>query len=106
VLLPDPEGPDDTDRLPGRHVECDVVQDLLSVDAITERDMVEGDVAADRRQPRARRAIGRLGSGIEDVAEPQDRQARLMKILPDLRETQDWRAHPAGQEVEGHELAD
>jgi len=29
-----------------------------------------------------------------------------MKVLPDLRETQHRRAHPASQDVEGHELAD
>ena len=29
-----------------------------------------------------------------------------MKVLPNLRETQHRRAHPAGQDVEGHELAD
>jgi hypothetical protein len=81
------------------------VQDFLSVNAIAERDMVEVDVAADRRQPRARRHIGRLGSGVEDVAEPQDRQARLVKVLPNLRETQHRRAHAAGQDVKGDELA-
>ena len=47
-----PGGPDDADGLAGRHLEGDVVQDLLPIDAIAERDMVEGDVAADRRQPR------------------------------------------------------
>ena len=41
---------DDADHLPGRHIEADVVQDFRSVDAIAERDVVERDVAADRRQ--------------------------------------------------------
>ena len=50
--------------------------------------------------------IGRLGSRVEDVAEPQDRQARLVKVLPNLRETQHRRVYPAGQDVEGHEFAD
>ena len=57
-------------------------------------------------RPRARCHIGRLGGGVEDVAEPRDRQARLVKVLPDLRKTQHRCAHPAGQDVEGHQLAD
>src|SRR5262249_17223014 len=72
---------------------------------IAERDMVELDVAADRRQPRASGRIGRLGRGVENVAQPQNRQPRLMKVLPYLRETQHRGAHPASQDVEGHELA-
>src|SRR4029077_9728459 len=100
-----PRRPDDADHLPGRHIEGDIVQDFLSVNSIAERYMVEVDVAADRRQPRARRHIGRLGSGVEDVAEPQDRQARLVKVLPNLRETQHRRAHAAGQDVKAYELA-
>ena len=98
--------PDDADHLPGRHIEGDVVQDFRSVDAIAEGDVIERDVAADRRQPRARGRIGRLGGGVEDVAQPRDRQPRLMKVLPDLRKPQHRRAHPAGQHVEGHQLAD
>src|SRR5262245_201197 len=82
------------------------MQDFLSVDAIAERDLVEFDVAADRRQPRAPGRIGRLGRGVENVAQPQDRQACLVKVLPYLRETEHRRAHPASQDVEGHQLAD
>ena len=99
-------GPDDADGLAGRHLEADVVQDFLPVDAIAERDVVEFDVAADRRQPRAAGRVGRLGGGVEDVAEPRDRQPRLVKILPDLRQPQHRRAHPARQHVEGDEFAD
>ena len=51
--LAGPGGPDDADRLAGRHLEADVLQDFRPVDAIAEGDMVELDVAADRRQPRA-----------------------------------------------------
>ena len=68
--------------------------------------MVEADAAPDRGQPRASRHVGRLGRGVEDVAQPLDREARLMEILPHLRQTQHRRAHPAGQDVEGHQLAD
>src|SRR5262249_58935870 len=73
--------PDDADHLPRRHFEADIVQDFRSVDAIAERDMVEFDRAADRREPRAPRRIGRLRRGVEHIAEPQDRQSRLMKLL-------------------------
>ena len=68
--------------------------------------MVEPDVAADRRQPCTPCHVGGLGSGIEDVAQPRDRQACLVKILPNLRETQYRRAHAAGKDVEGHEFTD
>ena len=60
-------------------------------------------IAGSRARPDG---IGRLRGGIEDVAQPRDRQARLVKVLPDLREAQHRRAHPAGQDVEGDEFAD
>jgi hypothetical protein len=103
--LPRPRGSNDADRLSGRNIEGDVVQDLGSVDAIAERDVVEPDVAADRRQPGACDGIRRLGRGVEDVAQPRDRQARLVKVLPDLREPQHRRAHAPSQDVERHQLA-
>ena len=68
--------------------------------------MLEGDVAADRRQRRAAGLEGRLGRRIEDIAEPRDRQPRLMEILPHLRQPQHRRADPAGQHVEGDQFAD
>src|SRR5262249_60465756 len=43
--------------------------------------------------------------GIEDIAEPCHRQARLVEILPDLSETQHRRAYPSCQQVEGNKLA-
>ena len=49
---------------------------------------------------------GRLRRGVENVAEPRDRQPGLVEILPDLREAQHRRADAAGQHVEGDELAD
>src|SRR5258706_5335709 len=96
----------DADHLSGQYIEADIVQDLLSVDAIAEADVVEGDVAADRRQPRAPHHIGLLRRGVEDVTKPQDRQARLVEVLPHLRETQHRRTDPACQNVEGDEFAD
>src|SRR5262249_41917960 len=67
--------------------------------------MVELDVAADRRQPRAPGRRGGAGGGVEKPAQPKNRQPRLMKALPYLRETQHRGAHPASQDVEGDELA-
>ena len=101
-----PRRADDADDLPGRHVEADVVQHFPPVEAIAKRDVVETDIAADRRQARPRRRVSRLSRGIEDVAQPLHRQPRLVKVLPDLRKPQDRRADPAGQHVEGDELAD
>ncbi len=46
------------------------------------------------------------GGGVEDVAEPRDRDARLMEILPDLRQPQHRLRDPARQHVEGDQLAD
>ena len=106
VLLPEPGGSDNADHLPGRHVETHVVQDFPPVYPIAERDMLERDVAADRRQPRPPGRISRLGRRIEDVAQPRHRQARLVKVLPDLREAQHGRVHPAGQNIESHQFAD
>ncbi len=50
--------------------------------------------------------IGRLRRRVENVAETRDRQPRLVKILPHLRQAQHRRADPARQHVEGDELAD
>ena len=92
---------------PGRDIEADIVQHFPSVDAIAEGDVVETDIAADRRQPRPRRRV-KVGSAVVLRMSPSrcDRQPRLVKILPDLRQTQHRRADPAGQHVEGDEFAD
>ena len=74
--------------------------------AVAEGDMLERDIAANRRQRGARRVEGRLGRGVEDVAQPRDREARLVEILPDLGQPQHRPADPAGQDVEGDQLAD
>ena len=54
-----------------------VVEHLRPVDAVAKGDMVEGDVAADRRQCSAARIEGRLRRRIEDVAEPREAYADL-----------------------------
>ena len=105
MLLPDPEGRR-CRLLPGRYVERDVVQDLLPVEAVAEADMVEPDVALDRRQLRARRHVGPLAVVLRMSPSRCDREARLLEVLPHLRQAQDRRAHPAGQHVEGDQLAD
>src|SRR4051794_38823673 len=68
--------------------------------------MIEPDAAADRRHSRAPRRKSRFSDRVEDVTQPRDRQARLMKVLPDLRQTEHRRTHPASQDIEGHKLAD
>jgi hypothetical protein len=59
--------------------------------------VLESDVTANRRECRAARIVDRLGRAIEDVAEAFNRQARLMKVLPDLGQAQDRRTDTAGQ---------
>ena len=81
-------GTDNADDLAGRNIEADIVQHLRRVDAIAESDMLESDLAADRRECGAPRTEARLRHGIEDVAEPRDRQTGLMEVLPDLRQAQ------------------
>jgi hypothetical protein len=67
------------------------MQNFRAIDAIAESDVLEGDVTADRGERRAARIVNRLGRSIEDVAQAFNRQARLMKILPDLGQPQDRR---------------
>src|SRR4029450_8557540 len=43
---------------------------------------------------------------VKDIPEALDRNAGLLKILPQLDETQDRITHPPGQHVEGNELPD
>ncbi len=63
-----------------------VGEDFGAVDPVAEGDMLEGDVAAERRQRRASWRKLRLGRRVQDVAKPLDRKPGLMEILPDLRE--------------------
>ena len=98
--------PDNADDLTRRNAETDVVQNLRPIDAVAKRDMLENDVAADRRQRRAAGVEGRLGRRIENIAEPRHREPRLVEILPHLREAQHRCAHSAGEDVECHQLAD
>ena len=102
--MPDPDGP--TMPRPGRGIVKRRLQRLRPVDAIAEGDVLETDLAPDRRQRGACRIEGRLGRGVEDVAQPLDRDPRLMEILPDLREPQHRRADPPGEHVERNQLAD
>ena len=106
VLLPEPEEPTMPTTWPGSTLKRHVVQHLGTVDAVAEGDVLEGDLAADRRQRGAAGIEARLRHGVEDVAEPIDRQAGLMEVLPHLRQAQHRRAHATGQHVEGDELAD
>ena len=73
---------DDADGLAGRNIEGDVVQDFRSVEAVAKRDVLEANVALERRQPGAARGKSRLRGTVENVTEPGDREPRLMKILP------------------------
>src|SRR3546814_19684648 len=77
--------------------------DVCSSD-LAKGDVVELHPAADRRQCHA--AAGQLGAGVEDVAEALDRDAHLLEILPQLRQTDDRRRHLPGQHVEGDQLAE
>jgi hypothetical protein len=97
---------DDTHDLTGGNGEIDIVQHLGGVHAIAEADVLECHLARDRRQRGAARIVGRLGRGIEDVAQPLDRDAGLVEVLPDLSEPEHRRAHPSRQDAEGDELAD
>ena len=106
VLLPEPDGPTMPIDLARRYAETDVVQHFRAVDPVAERDMLEYDLAADRRQRGAAGTEGRFGRRIEDVAEPRHRQPRLMEILPHLREAQHRRADPAGKDIKCDQFAD
>src|SRR5216684_6065594 len=97
---------DDAHHLARRYVEADVVQHLGAVDAVPEGDMLEDDVAADRRQCSPRGAERRFRHGVEDIAQPGNRQAGLVEILPNLRQAQHWGADATRKNVEGHELPD
>src|SRR6185312_5912157 len=98
--------PDDADRLAGGEIEGDIVQDFLPVDAIAEGDVIEADIATDRRQRGTGRGVARFGGRVEDVAEPENRKPRLVEVLPELRQPQHRRGNATGKDVEGHELPD
>ena len=47
--------------------------------------MLKRDVAADWRKRRTPRGKLRLGRRVQNIAQPLDRNPRLVKILPELR---------------------
>ena len=67
--------------------------------------MFERDMTADRGE---RRASGTelVRHGVEDIAQPIDREASLMEVLPDLRQPEHRRAHAARKHIESDKLAD
>ena len=91
---------------PGRHAQVTSLQHFGAVGAIAERDVLEADLAAQRRQRRRGRAQRRLRRGVQDVAEPLDRNPRLLEVLPQLRQPQHRRADAPGEHVERDQLAD
>ena len=96
----------DADDLAGRDIQAEIAEHLRTVDAIAEVDMLESDLTANGGKRRAPGTIGRLGRGVEDVAETFHRKPGLMKILPQLGEPQHRGGHAGRQHVERHELAD
>jgi hypothetical protein len=78
-------GADDADDLSGRHLEADIRQYLRRIDPVTEGDVLESNIAADRRQGGAHWVETRLRHSVEDIAEPLHREARLVEVLPHLR---------------------
>ena len=97
---------DDADDLSRGNVQIDSLEDFRSIDAVAERHPLERHGAADRRQRRARGVEAWFRRRVEDVAEPLDGKTGLVEILPHLSEPQNRRADPAGEHVEGDELAD
>ena len=105
VLLPEPEGPTTPTIWPGAILKIHVVQDFGTIEPVAEGDVFENHLAADRRQCGACVIEGRFGRRIENIAKPRHRQARLVEVLPDLRQPQHRRADAAGQDIEGDKLA-
>ena len=98
--------PDDAHDLPRGDRKGDIAQDFRPIDAVAERHMLENDLAPERRKRRTSWRKQRLGRRVENIAEPGHRDAGLVKILPDLRKTQDRLADAARKHVEGHEFTD
>ena len=96
--------PDDADDLAGRDLEGDIVQRGLAVEPVAEGHVVEADRTLEARQGAT--CGRRLRHGVQNVAQALDRDAGLVKILPDLSEAQDGLRDAPGQHVEGDELAD
>jgi hypothetical protein len=88
---------DDAHHLSRRDRQRNVAQNFRAIDFVTEGDMIESNRAPDVRQGRAPRRERRFGMRVEDVAEARDRNPRLMKILPHLREAQHRLRHMPGQ---------
>src|SRR6185312_12552488 len=86
-------------------MKTDIMEDFRPVDPIAKSDTIECNRPPDRRKHGATDTDRGLWARVEDVAEPFDREAGLMKILPDLRDPQNRHAHAAREHVEGDQSA-
>lgn len=68
--------------------------------------MIEGDVAPECREAGSVGIETRLPRGVKDVAQPRQGDACLLEVLPELHQFENRAADPAGEHVEGHQLAD
>ena len=77
-----------------------------SVGTIPKGDVVEDNLSGDLRQGCATRIIGGLRSGVQHIAQALDRNADLLKLLPEVHHTQQRSGDLSGQHGEGDQLTD
>ena len=82
------------------------MEGFRAVRPIAEGDVLESEIAANGRQRRPLRIVGRLGGGVQDVAQALDGEPCLVEILPQLGQPQHRLADPPREDVEGDQLAD
>ena len=86
------------------------MQDGRRIGPVAKEHLLEGDMALNIGEGGAAHGTGttrmRLQGSVEDIPEALNRNAGLLKILPQLDEAQDRITHPPSQHVEGDELPD
>src|SRR4051812_36722383 len=81
------------------------MDDGRAIDAVAERNTIEGNIATDGRQRSPRCVECRLGRRVQNIAKPSYRNPRLMKVLPELSQAQHRLGHAPGQHIEGNEFS-
>ena len=96
---------DERRRRSGRRHERDALEHRNAV-VVLERHVVEGDLAADVRQRRARRVLFVLGRHPADLADAIEARERLAQLRPDGRELDHGHRHQRGEREIHHEIPD
>ena len=97
---------DNTNDLTWRYIQREFIQHEWAIWPIAKAYVFKCDPPLQVGQCAAIGVKARLFWGIQDIAEPLERNTGLLEILPKLHQLQDRTCYAPGDHIEGHQLAD